>query len=402
MSHAPRTIREEQLTLSAGSGWSRLPWIGLGLGAIGILVSVLRYGGDHQQFYYSWLFAFLYFLSLALGGMFFVLIHFVTKAGWSVVVRRLAENIMGTIPLFALLFVPIALGIHELFHWSHADAMAHDPLLQGKEPYLNQNFFLTRAALYFLVWTLIAVWYRAGSVRQDTSGDHAISRRLTRFSGPAMILYALTLTFAAFDWIMTLDPHWYSTIFGVYYFAGCLVGVFGFMILIAVGLSRAGYLKGVVTLEHFHDLGKLLFAFTVFWAYIGFSQFFLIWYANIPEETLWYLHRMHGSWKAYSIFLAIGHFAVPFLFLMPRTVKRKTALLVAGALWMMLMHAMDLYWLIMPNLHTEGVSLSLTDLSAMVGIGGLFLATFGWLLRRQALVPLKDPRLIESLSFLNF
>ena len=144
--HEPRRIREEQLTLPAGSGWSRLPWIGLGLGAIGILISVLRYGSDHEQFYFSWLFAFLYFLSLALGGMFFVLIHYVTKAGWGVVVRRLAENAMASLPLFALLFVPIALGIHELFHWSHAEAVAEDPLLQGKEPFLNQSFFLVRAA----------------------------------------------------------------------------------------------------------------------------------------------------------------------------------------------------------------------------------------------------------------
>jgi hypothetical protein len=386
----------------AGSGWARLPWIGLGLGAVGILISVLRYGAAPEQFYFSWLVAFLYFLSLGLGGLFFVLVLFVTKAGWGVVVRRLAENTMATIPLFALLFVPIYLGLHELYHWSHAEALEHDALIRGKSPFLNPGFFAARALFYFACWTVLALWYRAGSLRQDRTGDHVISRRLTTASGPGIVVFALTVTFAAFDWAMSLDPHWYSTIYGVYYFAGCLVGIFAFMIIVTAGMNRVGLLRGVVSVEHFHDLGKLLFAFTVFWAYIGFSQFFLIWYGNIPEETGWFLHRLEGSWKTLTLLLAIGHFAVPFLFLMPRTIKRKTGLLISGALWMLLMHLIDIYWLVMPTLHPEGVRLTLMDLTTFLAVGGLFLAAFGWALRRHAVVPLRDPRLVESLSFQNF
>ena len=174
------------------------------------------------------------------------------------------------------------------------------------------------------------------------------------------------------------------------------------MVILAWSLTRAGHLRGIVSIEHFHDLGKLLFGFVVFWAYIGFCQYFLIWYANLPEETVWFLNRTRGSWGRLTLFLAIGHFAVPFLFLMSRNIKRRIPLLVAGAAWMLFMHLVDIYWLVMPNLHGDGVAPCLMDLTAFVGVGGLFLATFGWLLRRRALVPVKDPRLVESLSFLNF
>jgi len=178
--------------------------------------------------------------------------------------------------------------------------------------------------------------------------------------------------------------------------------VFAFMAIVFVGLNASGLLKNVVTLEHFHDMGKLLFAFTVFWAYIAFSQFFLIWYANIPEETLWYTHRLDGTWKTMTLLLAVGHFAVPFLFLMSRNIKRRTGLLVAGALWMLLMHLIDIYWLVMPTLYEHGPQPGLLTLTTWLGIGGLFLATVTWVLGRHALVPLRDPRLIESLSFENF
>jgi hypothetical protein len=396
------TIRPGELVIPEDSALTRVPWIGLVVGALGLIASALLYGGNPQQFYYSWLVSFLFFISLALGGMFFVLLHFVTKSGWGIVVRRLAENAIATMPLFVLLFIPIALGIHELFHWSHADVVAGDPLLQGKAPYLNQGFFLVRAAVYLLLWTLIAVWYRGNSVKQDRTGEESISRRLSAASGPGIIVFALTISYAAIDWAMSLDPHWYSTIFGVYYFSGCLVGIFALMVLMAAALERSGVLRDVINVEHFHDLGKLLFAFTVFWAYIAFSQFFLIWYGNIPEETLWYLHRAEGGWKSLSVLLALGHFVVPFFFLMPRAIKRKRILLVLGALWMLTMHWIDIYWLIMPNLHQHEVHFSLLDLTTLLGIGGLFVAMLGWLMRRQAVVPVRDPRLVESIGLQGY
>ncbi len=410
MSHGPRIIHLDQLVIRPGSTWARLPLIAGAVGVLGTAASVLLAMGSEEnakQFFHSWLVAVVFFLGIALGSLFFILIHHATKAGWGVVVRRLAENLACAVPLLAVLFIPIAVfGMHDLFHWTHSDAVAHDRLLQLKEPWLNQSFFWLRAVVYFGVWIGLALFFRNSSRRQDASGDEALSRRMARFSPPAIALFALTLTFAGFDWLMSLDPHWYSTMFGVYFFAGTIVAAFAALTVLTLALDFAGYLRGVITGEHLHDLGKLLFAFTVFWAYIAFSQFFLIWYANIPEETGWFLSRLHGTpedpanWRLATMFLAIGHFAVPFFFLMPRTVKRNRVLLLIGALWMLAMHLWDIYWLVMPNLHDE-MTFSLLDVTSILGVGGLFVAVVSWLLGRGALVPTRDPRLVESLAFEN-
>ena len=402
MSHQTRVVPLAQLSLPATSAWGRLRWIGLAVGVIGAGATALLAQDDPEQFNFSWLVAFMFFLSLGLGALFFVLVHYASKAGWGIAVRRLAENVSSGLLVMPLLFLPVLLGLHDLYHWSDADAVAHDPLLQAKEPFLNPSFFTVRAGIYFALWILITLFYVRGSSRQDTTGEESITRRLTAASGPSLIIFALTLTFAAFDWIMSLDPHWYSTMFGVYYFAGSLVGGFAVLILLAAGLIRAGYLKDVVTVEHLHDLGKLLFAFSVFWAYIGFSQYFLIWYANIPEETIFFLHRSEGSWAGLTMFLAWGHFAVPFFFLMPRTIKRKGPFLVLGACWMLMMHLIDLYWLVMPTLHKYEVRPHLLDLTSLLAVGGLFLAAVGWAMAGKPLIPVKDPRINESLSFENF
>ena len=377
-----------------------LPWIAGITGIVNVGIS-FAIGRGAEQLYFSWLTSYLYFLSIALGGLFFVLVLHVTKAGWGVVVRRIAENIMSTLPLFALLFVPVWLGMHELFHWTHADVVANDTVLQSKLWFLTESRFLVRAAVYFVLWSLLAWWYASQSQKQDTTGSHDITRRLQFWSGPAILVFAVTMTLAAFDWVMSLDPHWYSTMFGVYFFAGSLVGVFAFMVVVMVALNASGLLRNIVTLEHFHDMGKLLFAFTVFWAYIAFSQYFLIWYANIPEETVWFLRRQEGSWMAMSMLLVVGHFLVPFFFLMSRHIKRRPALLLIGAVWMLLMHFVDIYWCVMPVLSHRGVHLSVLDFTTFLGIGGLFVSVFSWLLARRALIPVKDPRLPESLAFEN-
>ena len=385
------------LKIAPGSLPARLPIIGGILGLLGLGASALLASGHEQGALYSYLVAFLFFLSIALGGLFFVLVLFATKAGWGVAIRRLSENAMVTLPLFALLFLPIAWGGGWIFStWWNGPG--DDLLLQLKEPYLNPDFFLLRAAAYFVVWTALSLWFSSRSTAQDSTGDHGITRRLQQVSGPALIFYAVTVTFASFDWLMSLDPHWYSTIFGVYFFGGCLVAIFAFIIIVAVLLQSAGYLRHVVHAGHYHDLGKLLFAFTVFWAYIGFSQYFLIWYGNIPEETLWYRHRLAHGWQTMAIVLAVGHFAIPFLFLMSRVIKQKPRLLMLGAAWMLLMHLADLYWIVMPNLYPHGPHFSLVDVTALVGVGGLFVAVFAWVLGRRALIPVKDPRLPESLS----
>ncbi|MEM7482225.1 MAG: hypothetical protein AAF481_13700 [Acidobacteriota bacterium] len=379
----------------------RLPVVGFALAIIGgVLTAVLAHGHGHD-FYFSYLVAYLYFLSIALGGLFFVLVQHATRAGWSTVVRRLAEDLMGTLPLFALLFIPIFLGAHDLYHWTHADVVAADPILQGKTGYLNEGFFTVRAVIYLATWTALAIYFRRRSIAQDSSGDVSITRRLQTLSAPALVAYALTQSFAAFDWLMSLDPHWYSTIFPVYFFAGCVVAILAVLVVLTMGLQRSGALTEVVTTEHFHDIGKLLFGFVVFWAYIGFSQYMLIWYGNIPEETLWFAHRLEHGWRPWTVLLVVGHFVIPFLYLVSRHTKRRRSPLLIGALWLLVMHFVDLYWLVMPVAHPHATGLGLLDIAAWLAVGGLFLGTLGLLLRRRALVPVRDPRLAESLAFEN-
>jgi hypothetical protein len=401
MSHEPRIIDAAQMDLPAGSLWRHLPLAGSIAAVLGIGASyAMRGGGDEKQFYYSWLVAFLYFMSLGLGALFFVLIQYATKTGWGIVVRRLAENTACGLTVMLLAFLPVYFGLTKLYPWT--DEAHLDAILEGKTWYLNPSRFLVFGLIYFAIWILMANWLRAGSVKQDQTGDADLTRSRVKWAGPGIILFALTTTFASFDWAMTLAPHWYSTIFGVYYFAGSLVCVFAFLSLVAIGLRRAGCLEGFVTAEHMHDLGKLLFAFVVFWAYIGFSQFFLIWYANIPEETVWYLERLKHGWQPVTVFLAIGHFAVPFFFLMSRHIKRKNLTLGLGATWMLGMHFVDLHWLVMPAYQEKSFGLTAMDFTTMLGIGGLFMAAFGFFLTRAKLVPAKDPRLIESITFENF
>jgi hypothetical protein len=343
----------------------------------------------------------LFFLSLALGALFFVLIQYAAQGGWGIVLRRIGETTFATLPVMAALFLPLLLGLHDLYVWTVPGAAEHDALLRWKAPYLNVPFFLIRAALYFGSWSFIALLYYRGSRGQDVTGDPAVSARLRRLAGPAIIVLALTQTFASFDWIMSLTPHWYSTIFGVYFFAGSFVGFIALLSVVAVAMRRVGLLDTVISAEHLHDIGKLLFAFTAFWAYIAFSQFFLMWYANLPEETIWYKARTEGSWKMVSLVLMAGHFGVPFFFLMGRAVKRRGATLAVGGAWLLIMHFVDLYWQVMPTLHPDGVRPSALDVAALVAVGGCFVAAAGWLMRRQALVPLRDPRLTESLAFEN-
>ncbi len=389
------------MSLPATHAWARLPAIGLGLLVVGGIASAALFARDPRQFFFSWLVAFVFFQSIAMGCLYFVLIHSAAQAGWGIVVRRLAENAAATMPVFVLLFVPLAFGLGHLYPWARPEVVAADHLLQGKQAYLNPRLFLVRAVVFLGVWSAMALWYRALSRRQDDGTDLVLAARLRRWSGPLLLPLGLTHSLAAVDWLMSLDPHWYSTIFGVYCFSGAFMSAFAFVALVAIGLRRAGVLRELISLEHFHDLGKLLFAFMVFWAYIAFSQFLLVWYGNIPEETVWFRDRLHGSWTAVSAALAVGHFVVPFFFLMPRAIKRDPRTLFAGALWLLAMHLLDVHWIVMPSLHEAGISPSLVDLAALLAVAGAFLFVFGTLLRRNPLVPVGDPRLPESVGFEN-
>jgi len=239
-----------------------------------------------------------------------------------------------------------------------------------------------------------------------SAATNSPAARLNLFPVPRIlvsfiIVLALTQTFASIDWIMSLTPHWYSTMFGVYFFAGSFVGFIALLSVVAAAMRGAGLVDTVISADHLHDIGKFLFAFTAFWAYIAFSQFFLMWYANLPEETIFYKARMEGSWMNVSLLLLAGHFVAPFFYLMGRSVKRNGASLAVGGAWLLAMHFVDLYWQVMPTLHPEGLRPSALDVAALVAVGGCFVAAASWLMRRQALVPLRDPRLAESLAFEN-
>ena len=394
-------LRLEDVTIPPGHPWNRLPAIGAVIALLGFVACAVLGAANPRQFFFSWLVSFLFFLTLTLGALFFVLIQYAAQGGWGIVMRRIGETIFAMLPVMAVLFLPLLFGLHHVYSWTVPGAAEHDALLRWKAPYLNEPFFLIRAGIYFLIWSFIALLYYRGSRGQDVSGDPLVSARLRRFAGPAIIVMALTQSFAAIDWIMSLTPHWYSTIFGVYFFGGSLLGYIAFLSVIVVAMRRAGLLENVISAEHMQDVGKLMFGFTAFWAYIGFSQFFLMWYGNLPEETIWYKVRIEGSWLQVSFFLVVGHFVAPFFYLMGRAVKRKGTTLAVGGLWLLVMHFVDLYWQVMPTLHPEGIRPSLLDVAALLAVGGCFVAAASWLMRRQALVPLRDPRIAESLAFEN-
>ena len=384
-----------------GHAWNRIPVLALVVAVLGGVACAILGTANPKQFLFSWLVSFLFFLSLALGALFFVLIQYAAQGGWGIVLRRIGETVFATLPVMAVLSLPVFFGLHDLYEWAHAGAAEHDALLQWKAPFLNVPFFLTRAVVYFVIWSFVAVLYYRGSSGQDATGDPAVSARLRRLAGPSLIVLAVTQTFASIDWIMSLTPHWYSTMFGVYFFAGSFVGFIALLSVISVAMQKARLVDTAINAEHLQDVGKFLFAFTAFWAYIAFSQFFLMWYANMPEETIWYKARMTGSWMTVSLVLMAGHFVAPFFYLMGRRVKRNGVALAAGGAWLLTMHFLDLYWQVMPTLHPEGFSPSVLDVAAFAAVGGVFGAAAGWLLRRNALVPIRDPRLAESLAFEN-
>ncbi|MBN2081770.1 quinol:cytochrome C oxidoreductase [bacterium] len=378
------------------------------IGAVGLAASYLLGNGQAdnlRHFYFAYLVAYCFWLSIALGALFYTLIHHLLRDTSSVVVRRIAEQLAGTLPFMALLILPILIpilsGSSELYWWLDPVVRESDALIIHKSGYLNLGFFVARLAVYFAVWIALAGLFRGISLRQDATGGTAPTLQLWKYSAPAMLLFAVTTTFFAVDVIMALDAHWFSTIFGVYFFAGCMVGAYGLLVLSSVLLQAGGYLRAVITPEHYHDLGKLLFAFLFFWGYIAFSQFMLYWYGNIPEETGWYLRRFSGDWLGWSVALLFLHLLIPFPIMLSRFIKRRRKLLAVMAVWLLIAHWLDLYWLIMPEYNAAALPLSLLDLTCLVGVGGLMLGVYIWLAGGQALVPVRDPNLTESLNFEN-
>jgi hypothetical protein len=415
-----------------------------------------------RRFYFAYLVSFMFFLSIALGALIFVLLQHLTRAGWSVSVRRSAEGLATTMPILFALSAPILLSVliqrGDLYRWAqpvpahaHKESAAEhesvaaaagsprvsahdnkeastshgipplDELTLKKRAWLNPWFFTLRIVLYFAIWSGIAIWYWRRSAIQDKDPAIELTEQMQQRSAPMLVVLAITITFAAFDLLMSLDPHWFSTMMGFYFITGSILAGFAAMILCLGMLQRLGYLRLSVTTEHYHDLGKWTFGFVFFWGYIAFSQYMLIWYGSIPEEVEWYARRGastamahlhppdgHGplnGWTIVVLILLFGQFIIPFIGLMNRTVKRRRATLMFWAAWVLVFHWVDLFWVIMPELdvnHVTGLSrvhFGVVEILCFLGVGGIFMATYLRFLAKNALRPLHDPRIDESVIF---
>ena len=380
-----------------GPTWRRGRIQLLAVGSIAIVCCFGAFFVEPRRLLFSYLTAVLFFVTLGWGAMFFVCMHHLTGAVWAVSLRRLMEGVMMTLLPAAIAFVPLLFGLSELYEWTHSDVVAADALLSEKRGYLNQPFFLFRTLVYFGVWGVGALLLYRRSVEQDRASGGDRHEDVGRWSGPILIATFVTVTFASFDWLMSLEPHWYSAVFGVYVYSGSVVGFVAVLILIVQACHAGGKLREIVHVEHQHDLGRWLFALTTFWAYIAFSQYLLIWYANIPEETVWFQKRLEDGWRVVAQVLVIGHFAVPFFVLMSRRAKRNQRVLVLTAGWVLLMHYLDLYWIIMPAM-TSSAWFHWSDAAALVAIGGVVGSGVWWLFRDRPLVAVGDSRLAESVA----
>jgi hypothetical protein len=357
--------------------------------------------GDPRRLIFSYLTALAFVTTVATGALAWLMLTHLSGAVWSVALRRLLENLTRPLSWLALLFIPVVLNLNRLYPWADPAAVASDPELARKAVWLNPTQFTARSAVYLACWAVVAGLLVRLSLRQDRAGgpDRTLPRRMRAHSARGLIALGVTTTFAAFDWLMSLDPHWTSTIFGVYVWAGALVGALAALVLTVLALHAAGHLREAVTVEHLHDVGKLLFGFVIFWAYIAFSQYFLIWYANFPEETRWYITRRSGSWNALSWALVFGHFALPFALLLFRATKRSPFWLGFAAAWVLVLHYLDLYWLIMPALHAAEVRPHWLDAALVLTLACLCGAVVARACQAHPLVPVGDPRLAESLAF---
>lgn len=394
------TLEDTRTTLD-GLG-PRVVGVSAAIGVVGLAAAVglgMAQGDGLKQFAFAYLVNFAFFLGLSLGALFFIGIMYVTRASWNVVIRRLAEVMAAVMPLMAVLCIPVLLMSRNIYGWMDP-AVASSHAMAHKAGFLNQGAFTLRLAIYFVIWSGYSLFYWRSSVAQDKSGDLAITRRFENLSGFALMICAVATAMASFDLLMSIDPLWFSTMFGVYYWAGGFVSFFAALTLVTMGLQNTGRLTRIVSPEHFHDYGKLMFGFTFFWGYIAFSQYMLYWYANIPEETAWYLLRSQNGWGKLGMATLFCTFALPFLGLISRWAKRHRKVMAFWAMWIIVAQWLNLYWVIMPE-YSEHFVFSPAAVAAFFGIGGLWLAMATRLAMGGSLVPTRDPRLGESLRFEN-
>lgn len=390
----------------AAAGAVRTLLVVVAVAALGLVAGAIQ---APRQFYFSYLFGYTLALDVSLGALFFTMFHHVTDAGWSVGLRRVYENMTRAILPLAVLFIPVLIGIfsgnlHNWYDFIHHEPAKDSPefhLWRVKSTYFATPFFVGRMVLYFGVWVAYSAAMRRWSLEQDRVGGSDLTRRMHWWAPSGVVLLGLTATFFAFDLLMSLQYSWFSTIFGVYFWVGGIRGSLATAVLLVLALRAAGYLRHTITMEHLHDAAKLMFGFTVFWAYIGFAQYFLIWYGNVPEETQFYLLRRNGAWNAMSMLLPVLYFVVPFFLLLPRANKRNPVMLAIIAGWILFMHAYDLYWQILPVLHPDTIHFHWLDVAAPVALFGVVLLSAVWGFQHSPLIPIRDARLNETIGYEN-
>ena len=398
MSHKPTITDSLQFPAD-----SKVPRALFGIGAVGLIATIIGYFFDADQFFFSYIVSFSFFTGIALAALIMVMLHHITRSSWGVVFRRIAETFSANLWIWAIFILPVLLGIHNLYHWSHPELLDYsssefDKIISGKSAYLNSTFFIIRQVIYFVIWGYLGYKLHKVSVEMDKTGDWGLTSLLRKVSAPGIPLFALTIAFASFDWLMSLDPHWFSTMFGVYFFSISFQAFWPVMILLVFYMQRKGILANTIRQVHIYDLGAWFFAFTVFYAYIAFSQFLLIYYANIPEETIWYFHRLEGGWEFIAFSLLIFRFAVPFLILLNREAKKNRTVLGGVSVLVLIIHFAEIYWIAMPALYDHGISFSWMDITAFLGLGGLFFGLFFHTFKKHSMVPKNDPKLDDCLS----
>jgi hypothetical protein len=389
-----RAYAFDDIRLGPDHTLNRVQRIALAVGVLGTGLCSAGAMTNPTQFFRSYLIAYLFWFGIALGSMAILMIHHIAGGAWGAVIRRLLECGTRTLPLLAVLFVPIALGVDHLYTWAQPEHVAHDAALLHKSAYLNVPFFLARAIFYFSAWLTVMHFLNRWSLEQDRTTDPGPGDWLEQLSRGGLLLIGLTVTFASIDWIMSLEPHWASTIYGILIMGGQVLAAMAFVIPLAALLAAdGGPLADVIEIEQFHDLGKLLLAFVMLWTYFSLSQFLIIWSANLPEEIPWYLSRLRGGWQWIGIALILGHFVLPFIILLSRDVKRDARKLAAVAFGVIVIRFVDLFWLITPAFHPAEFSVHWLDLACVVAVGGIWLWFFIWQLKGRSLVAIHDPSL---------
>jgi len=377
-----------------------LTYIFVALSLVGVVLSFIGAAVNPVQFAYSWFFAFYFFFTIALGSFFWVTLHYACNSAWSTLVRRTWENVLGLLPLFFLLLIPVLLpGMNEVL-WKWMSPGADPNELALRSGYLNSSFFYFRVFSYFFYFCLAGLYYRRCSVQQDTDGNPALTVRMIDWSYPALVIFGVLETFIGFDWLMGLDWRWSSSLFGVYNFTICVQSSMAAGIVLVAILRSAGFLRAM-NAEHFYMMGKLLFAFTIFWAYIAFGQYLLIWYGNIPEETIFYNDHNRGYWYFLTYLIVVGKFMFPAIYLLAQDTKKSLRALTKVAVWILFMHGVELYWYIMPYAHPASILPNWQDFVAFITVGSILGFAYIRLAASASLFPTRDPRLVECLTITN-